>query len=98
MMSFGAVRPANGGAIDPVQKALFGDAGRRCTSPTTGGPSTRTATPTARPASAATPSEGIYTNRRTPGNQGPTYKGRARVPEGQSYSAEPTGIAPSVLP
>jgi hypothetical protein len=44
------------------------------------------------------PTEAPFTNHRTPGNQGPTFKGRARVPAGQSYSAEPTGIAPPVLP
>ena len=34
----------------------------------------------------------------TPGSQGPTFKGRARIPEGQTFSAEPTGIAPRVDP
>jgi virulence factor Mce-like protein len=40
----------------------------------------------------------IAIDTRTPGNQGPTFKGRPRVPDGQSYSSEPNGIAPSVLP
>jgi hypothetical protein len=44
------------------------------------------------------PGGAVFTDHRTPGSQGPTFKGRARVPEGQSFSAEPTGIAPSVLP
>ena len=34
----------------------------------------------------------------TPGNQGPTYKGRARVPDGQTFSSRPDGIAPQVEP
>ena len=34
----------------------------------------------------------------TPGSQGPTFKGRARIPEGQTFSADPTGIAPRVDP
>jgi len=44
------------------------------------------------------PGGAVYTDHRTPGSQGPTFKGRPRVPEGQSFSAEPDGIAPSVLP
>jgi len=44
------------------------------------------------------PGGAVYTEHRTPGDQGPTFKGRPRVLEGQSYSAEPTGLAPSVLP
>jgi virulence factor Mce-like protein len=36
------------------------------------------------------------TDPRTPGNQGPTYTGKPRVPEGQTFSAEPTGLAPEV--
>jgi phospholipid/cholesterol/gamma-HCH transport system substrate-binding protein len=31
----------------------------------------------------------IVTDAHTPGNQGPTYKGRARVPRGQSFTREP---------
>ena len=33
---------------------------------------------------------------RTPGAQGTTFTGRARVPEGQTFSAEPAGRAPEV--
>jgi len=33
---------------------------------------------------------------RTPGNQGTTFEGRGRVPRGQSFSAEPGGLAPEV--
>jgi virulence factor Mce-like protein len=98
MQSLGAVRPAAGGAIDPLQKELFGDApalhnadyaravdeqgNADCEGGQRGYPNEDT----------------VSTNHRTPGSQGPTFKGRPRVPEGQSYSAEPNGIAPSVLP
>ena len=92
----GATEPAAGGEIDPVQHAVFGDAAELHASDY----------PRAVDENGNADCEGgqrgypdgIYLNRRTPGNQGPTYKGRARVPEGQSFSAEPTGIAPSVLP
>lgn len=40
----------------------------------------------------------VTTSSRTPGNQGPTFTGKPRVPEGQTYSAEPTGLAPRVVP
>jgi virulence factor Mce-like protein len=96
MLSFGAVRPAAGGPIDPIQRQAFGDAAELhqsdfqravdeqgnadCEGGQRGYPA------------------GIYTDRRTPGIQGTTYKGRPRVPEGETFSAEPTGIAPSPLP
>jgi virulence factor Mce-like protein len=98
MLNYGAVRPAAGGAIDPAQKQLFGDAAalhqadyaravdERGNADCEGG-------------QRGYPNENsVSTNHRTPGSQGPTFKGRPRVPAGQSYSAEPTGIAPSVLP
>jgi hypothetical protein len=44
------------------------------------------------------PNYNIVVDPRTPGAQGPTYKGRARVPAGQTFSSEPDGIAPQVLP
>ena len=106
LLSFGATEPANADHIDPVQKALFGDpvqfhdqlygaavdregnadceAGQR-------GYLDRLAT--GFPANM-----NIVLDSSTPGSQGPTFKGRARIPEGQSYSADPTGIAPRVDP
>ncbi|HEV7805988.1 MAG TPA: MlaD family protein [Solirubrobacteraceae bacterium] len=96
--AFGATRPAAGGTIDPVQKALLGDAvalhqadynryvDEHGDADCEGGQR------------GYLDNDGVSTNHRTPGNQGPTYTGRARVPAGQSFSAEPTGIAPSVLP
>jgi hypothetical protein len=35
---------------------------------------------------------------RTPGSQGPTFDGRPRIPDGQTFSNEPNGIAPQVNP
>ena len=106
LASFGAQEPANGGEIDPVQHALFGDAAALhdhnsgaavtgsgeadCESGQRGYPK--------RLASGFPEKYDIAVDSRTPGAQGPTFKGRARVPEGQSFSSEPTGIAPSVLP
>ena len=80
-----------------------------CTATRTARRSRPTGAPTARPASAATSSATpasttskfkIEQDARTPGAQGPTYKGRARVPKGQTYTSIPeTGpyaeIAPS---
>ena len=106
LMSFGATEPANADHIDPVQQALFGDAvqlhdqlypaavdaqgdadceaGQR-------GYLDRLAT--------GWPERfKIVVDPRTPGAQGPTFKGRARIPEGQSFSSEPNGIAPQVNP
>jgi hypothetical protein len=40
----------------------------------------------------------IVVDPRTPGSQGPTFKGRPRIPDGQTFSPEPNGIAPSVNP
>jgi virulence factor Mce-like protein len=38
----------------------------------------------------------IAVDPRTPGDQGPTYTGRRRVPDGQTFTAEPGGLAPEV--
>jgi virulence factor Mce-like protein len=106
MDSFGAPRPANGGSIDPIQKALFGDAaafhGQEYGAAVT-------------PSGAADCESGqrgyldrlakdypsnlhIVVDPRTPGAQGPTYKGRPSVPAGETFSSEPDGIAPKVGP
>jgi virulence factor Mce-like protein len=42
------------------------------------------------------PGKNIVTDPRTPGSQGPTYTGKRRVPEGQTFTAEPGGLAPQV--
>ena len=106
LATFGAHEPVNGGEIDPVQHALFGDAAALhdqgpgaaidaagnadCESGQRGYPE--------RLATGFPEKYKIAVDSATPGNQGPTYTGRARVPEGQSFSSEPTGIAPSRLP
>ena len=106
LTSFGAQEPVNGGHIDPVQHALFGDAAALhdqgpgaavdangnadCESGQRGYPE--------RLATGFPPKFDIAVDSATPGNQGPTYTGRPRVPAGQSFSSEPTGIAPPRLP
>ncbi len=104
MAAFGATEPANGGTVDPVQHTLFGDAvnfhGQEygaavnangdadCESGQRGYLD--------RLASGYPEEFKIVVDPRTPGAQGPTFKGRPRVPEGQTFSAEPDGIAPPV--
>jgi virulence factor Mce-like protein len=105
-MTFGAARPANGGTIDPAEHALLGDpaalhdqiygaavdsAGNADCEMGQRGYPTREAT--------GFPSDlNIAVDSRSPGDQGPTYKGRAHVPAGETFSSEPTGIAPPVTP
>jgi virulence factor Mce-like protein len=106
LLSFGATEPAHADHIDPVQKALFGDAvefhdqlygaavdpqGNADCEAGQRGYLERLAT--------GFPAHmNIVVDPSTPGSQGPTFKGRARIPEGQTYSADPTGIAPRVDP
>jgi virulence factor Mce-like protein len=106
MASFGATEPANGGTVDPVQHALAGDAAALhdqlydaaidssgnadCESGQRGYLD--------RLATGFPEHLNIVVDSRTPGNQGPTFKGRPRVPAGQTFSAIPDGIAPQVLP
>ncbi|HEV2059080.1 MAG TPA: hypothetical protein VGR11_06970, partial [Solirubrobacteraceae bacterium] len=104
LMSFGATQPANADHIDPVQHALFGDAvqlhdqipaaavdaqGNADCEAGQRGYLERLAT--------GWPEKfKIVIDPRTPGSQGPTFKGRARIPAGQTFSSEPNGIAPQV--
>jgi virulence factor Mce-like protein len=106
MQLFGAPGPANGGAVDPLTHTLQGDAaafhgqdyGRAidsngnadCESGQRGYPE--------RLATGFPSNLNIVTDSRSPGDQGPTFRGRARVPAGETYSAEPNGIAPQVVP
>ena len=103
---FGASQPVNGEGADPVSQATFGDPaelhaqsyGRAvdergeadCESGQRGYPR--------RLAQGAPANLDIVVDPRTPGNQGPTFTGRPRVPEGQTFSAEPNGLAPKVGP
>ena len=105
--SFGATEPAQAEhEVDPVQKALFGDGvnfhdqlygaavdagGNADCEHGQRGYLDRLAT--------GFPERmKVVLDSRTPGSQGPTFKGRSRIPEGQSFSSEPNGIAPKVNP
>jgi hypothetical protein len=97
---FGATKPANYDG-DPVAGALLGDpvnlhaqynpravdanGNADCESGQRGYPK--------RVADGAPAGLDIVVDPHTPGNQGPTYTGRPRVPDGQTFSAEPTGLA-----
>jgi virulence factor Mce-like protein len=102
----GAAAPANGGTVDPVTHALQGDAAALhdqiynaavdgngnadCEAGQRGYPQ--------RLATGFPPDLNIAVDSRTPGSQGPTFKGRPRVLDGQTFSARPNGIAPQVEP
>ena len=103
--SFGASQPANAENVNPVAQRTMGDPvnlhaqyyGRAvdergaadCESGQRGYPE--------RIAEGLDPRFKVAIDPRTPGNQGPTFTGRPRVPEGQTFSAEPTGDAPQVV-
>jgi virulence factor Mce-like protein len=93
---FGATRPAAGGTIDPVQQALLGDAAGLHQSDY-GRAVDENGDADCESGQRGYPGE-VFLGHRTPGTQGPTFTGRPRVPAGESFSAEPTGLAPSVLP
>jgi len=106
MATFGATEPAHADHIDPVQHALFGDpvqlhdqlynaavdaeGNADCESGQRGY--------LKRLATGFPANMDIVVDTRTPGSQGPTFKGRARIPDGQSFTSEPGGIAPPVTP
>jgi hypothetical protein len=100
----GAARPANGGTVDPVTKALFGDAANlhdqiynHAVEPSGAADCESGQRGYVQRAANGYPSDlNIAVNVRTPGAQGPTYKGRPHVPAGQTFSSEPDGIAPPV--
>jgi virulence factor Mce-like protein len=97
---FGATKPANYDG-DPVTGALLGDPvnlhaqynGRAvdaqgnadCESGQRGYPK--------RVADGAPAGLDIAVDPHTPGNQGPTFSGKAKVPDGETFSSEPTGLA-----
>jgi virulence factor Mce-like protein len=104
MASIGAARPANGGTVDPVQHALSGDAAalhdqiyNHAVQPDGSADCESGQRGYVQRAATGFPADlNIAVDTRTPGAQGPTFKGRARVPEGQTFSSEPDGTAPSV--
>jgi virulence factor Mce-like protein len=96
--AYGAARPAAGGAVDPVQKAAFGDAVALHQADYNGAIDANGNADCEGGQRGYLNNDSVSTNHRTPGSQGPTYAGRARVPAGETFSNEPTGIAPSVLP
>ena len=106
MATFGAPLPANGGHVDPIQKALTGDAaafhgqeyGAAVTPAGEADCESGQRGYLDRLASGYPSNLHIVVEPRTPGAQGPTYKGRARVPPGQTFSSEPGGSAPPVGP
>lgn len=102
--SFGATQPTQAEDIPDVERALLGDPadlhaqpyGRAvdehgnadCESGQRGYPT--------KLAAGSAPELFGAVDPRTPGNQGPTFTGRPRVPEGQTFTPEPTGLAPKV--
>jgi virulence factor Mce-like protein len=104
--AFGATEPANGQGADPVTVATMGDPanlhnqqyGRAvdeqgnadCEAGQRGYPD--------RVAKNAPANFNIVIDPRTPGDQGPTFTGLSRVPKGETFSAEPGGLAPQVTP
>lgn len=105
LTTFGASEPVNGEGGDPVTQAEEGDLphlhaqpyGRAvnasgdadCESGQRGYPE--------RLADGLPERFRVAIDPRTPGDQGPTFTGRPRVPEGQTFSAEPGGRAPQVV-
>ena len=98
LASFGAVRAASGGEIDPVQHAVFGDAVAVHQSDFMRAVDENGNADCEGGQRGYLNQNSVSRNNRTPGSQGPTYTGRPRIPDGQSFSPEPNGIAPSVLP
>ena len=102
----GRARPPRSTAAAPT-RCRAAATHSRTVSPTAP-PSLPPALPTARPASAAIPKKlnhfdpqgrNLGTDIHTPGNQGPTFAGRAKVPAGETFSRAPTtGPLPAYNP
>ncbi len=106
LLSFGATAPVDGTGADPATRALLGDPAALHAQPYGRAVDERgdadceqgqRGYPT-RLAAGAPAGLNIAVDARTPGSQGPTFTGRPRVPAGQTFSAEPTGLAPRVAP
>jgi ABC-type transporter Mla subunit MlaD len=106
LLTFGATEPANADRVDPVQKSLFGDAVQlhdqiyNGAIDASGNADCESGQRGYRPrlATGFPQDMNVVLDPRSPGAQGPTFKGRARIPEGQTFSSEPDGIAPQVNP
>ncbi len=106
--SFGAAEPANaqpfGGVIPPELTSPLGDPaklnaqfqGRAVDEKGEADCETAARPYGVRSAEGTPPEFDIALDPRTPGNQGTTFTGRDRVPEGQPFTAEPGGLAPPV--
>ena len=102
MTSYGAPEPANGEPTDPADRELNGDPvnlhaqayGRAIDEQGNADCENGQRRYPQRLAKSAPPNFNIAIDPRTPGNQGPTFTGRARVPEGETFTAEPeTGFS-----
>ncbi|MEJ7782257.1 MAG: MlaD family protein [Solirubrobacteraceae bacterium] len=108
LASFGAAEPANaeplGGVIPPELTSQLGDPAKlnaqflgRAVDEEGEADCEFAARPYGVRSAQGTPPEfDIALDSRTPGNQGTTFTGRDRVPEGQTFTAEPGGLAPPV--
>jgi len=104
LTSFGAKGYANGEGSNPIAEAESGDAAFLHTQPygravdEQGNADCETGQRgyPRRLAKNAPANLNVATDPRTPGNQGPTFSGRPRVPPGQTFTAEPetTGFRP----
>jgi virulence factor Mce-like protein len=102
--SFGATAPVQAtGKISAVERAIFGDEAELHAQPfgravDEHGNADCEAGQRGYPAKVISGTD-LYgaLDPRTPGNQGPTFTGLPKVPEGQTFSAEPTGSAPAVV-
>ena len=97
MASFGAPQPANGEPTDPVDRQENGDPanfhnaiyGRAVDEQGNADCEQGQRGYMRRAATTAPPEFNVVVDPRVPGNQGPTFTGRDRVPEGQTFAAEP---------
>jgi virulence factor Mce-like protein len=106
LLSFGATKPADQDHVDPVQKALFGDGVEfhdqlynAAVAPDGSADCESGQRGYVKRQATGFPGDADYAlDPSTPGAQGPTFKGRARIPDGQTFSADPDCIAPRVDP
>ncbi|HYF28093.1 MAG TPA: MlaD family protein [Baekduia sp.] len=105
--SFGAIAPANGGSVEepgselvgqpayahaqPYGRAVDEQGNADCESGQRGYP-IRATNEDVVPKNFL-----VATSPRTPGNQGPTFTGKPKVPPGQTFAPEPEGLAPKVV-